>query len=297
MKLIVNTHNIIIDKTPINEKEINITEIEFEFASEITNEYVKEAYFTKDNKSYKQIITNNKCSIPYEVLEEKGQIEIGVVAYLVENKEEIKRYNPSPVYITTLKGSLKDAENSEPITPSELEQYEQALEDGLQEVSNVNIDAEQLENGAIITIIDRTGTSKSVEVLNGKDGLNGQNGRDGIDGKDGKDGINGTNGKDGVDGKDGKDGENGKDGKDGLNGKDGIDGTNGQDGFSPIVQTSKSNKTTTITITDAVGQHTATILDGNDGQDGQDYVLTNQDKIDIANIVLSQLPNADEVEY
>ena len=44
-----------------------------------------------------------------------------------------------------------------------------------------------------------------------------------------------------------------------TNGKDGVDGV------SPTVTTSKSGKTTTITITDKDGTHTATILDGEDG--------------------------------
>ena len=92
MKLIVNEHKIEIDKTPVNEKEINVTKCEFEFVDSITNEYVKEAYFTFNGTTYKQIIVNNQCDIPNEVLQEKGTIEIGVVAYLVENQEEIKRY-------------------------------------------------------------------------------------------------------------------------------------------------------------------------------------------------------------
>ena len=49
-------------------------------------------------------------------------------------------------------------------------------------------------------------------------------------------------------------------------GEKGDTGEPGQDGFSPIVTTEKVGKTTTITITDAEGVHTATILDGADGQ-------------------------------
>lgn len=42
------------------------------------------------------------------------------------------------------------------------------------------------------------------------------------------------------------------------------------DGVSPIVETSKAGKVTTIKITDATGTKTATITDGNDGEDGDD---------------------------
>lgn len=178
MKLIVNPHKIEIEKSPVNEKEINITSVEFEFAEEITDDYVKEAYFTLNGNSYKQIIINNQCDIPYEVLTEKGQVEIGVVAYLVKNEEEIKRYNPSPVYISTLVGSLKEEfENSEPVTPSDKEQMEQALQDGLNDIAEAVENAERLdvdvnkeETTTTITITKQDGTTKSVDVLDGTDG-------------------------------------------------------------------------------------------------------------------------------
>ena len=112
---------------PINEKEIDISKCYFEFDEEIEDDYVKEAYFTLNGNTYKQIIVNNECDYPGEVLTQKGELEIGVVAYKVEDEQEIKRYNPSPDFYETWIGSLKDAENSEPITPSDKEQMEQAI--------------------------------------------------------------------------------------------------------------------------------------------------------------------------
>ena len=52
-------------------------------------------------------------------------------------------------------------------------------------------------------------------------------------------------------------------------GSKGDTGEPGQDGFSPIVETSKVGKVTTISITDAEGTTTATINDGEDGETGQ----------------------------
>ena len=170
MKIKVNPHKLEIEKSPVNEKEINITKCEFEFSEEITNDYVKEAYFTYKNNTYKQIITNDQCDIPSEVLEEKGQIEIGVVAFLVENEEEIKRYNPSPVYITTWEGSLKDAENTEPITPTDKEQMEQAIQDMEVKIDNLDIDAEKINKTTTVTITKKDGTQEEVEILDGEDG-------------------------------------------------------------------------------------------------------------------------------
>ena len=154
MKIIVGKHNIGIKKDIVNEKEINVNKCEFIFDEDITDDFVKEAYFTADGKTYKQIIENNECDIPYEAIEKQGLIEIGVVAYKVIDEETIIRNNPSPTYITAFAGSLKEAENSEPITPSEMEQFEQALQDAL-----ANID-----EGLGIKSITKTSTSGLVDT-------------------------------------------------------------------------------------------------------------------------------------
>ena len=243
MKLIVNPHTIEIQKELVNEKEINITKCEFEFAEEITDDLVKKALFTLNNgTTYDTVIVNNECDIPYEVLQEKGQIEIGVIAYQVEDDEYVKRFNPSPAYFSTLQGSLKESENAGTITPSDLEQYEQALQDGLttvngkiedintalQQVDNLDIDASKSGDTTTVTITKKNGTEKSVLI---KDGDKGDTGNPGKDGKDGQDGV---------------------------------------DGFSPIASVSKVGSTATITVTDKNGTTTTTISDGQNGTNGQD---------------------------
>lgn len=208
MKIKVNPHTLEIQKDLVNEREIDITKCEFEFSEEITQEYVKEAYFTFEGTSYKEIITNNQCNIPNEVLAKKGQIEIGVVAYLVESEEEIKRYNPSPAYFNTMYGSLKDnAENSEPITPSEMEQFEQALQDGINQIANIDINAEQTETGGIVEVTNKDGETTTITLTNGVDGEpgpRGEKGDTGSQGPRGETGPAGQNGRDGADGKDAK---------------------------------------------------------------------------------------------
>ena len=262
MLLKVEPHKIKIVKEPVNEREINVSKCQFYFDDEITNDYVKEAYFTFGGTTYKQIIVNDECDFPSEVLTKKGTVEIGVVAYLVENENEIKRYNPSPAYFDTWVGSLKDnAENSEPITPSEMEQFEQALNDGLNEVANVDIDATETLTGATITITNRQGQSKTVDILNGKDG---------IDGKDGKDGAKGEKGDKGDTGATGAKGDKGDKGDTGQQGIQGIQGEKGEKG-------DKGDK----------GEQG---VPGQNGQDGQDYILTTADKNEIANIIIGELP-------
>jgi len=178
MKLIVNAHNIeLIKEETVNEKEINISKCTFEFSEEYGDNLVKEAYFTLEGETYKQIIVNNECSYPPEVLVKTGTVELGVVAYDIAGSEYIERFNPSPVYFQTVIGSLKDhAENSQEITPSEMEQFEQALEEGLAEVQNVDIDASKEDNTATITITNRYGVEKSVEIYDGEKGEDGEPG-------------------------------------------------------------------------------------------------------------------------
>lgn len=182
MLLKVNPHKIEIVKSPVNEREINISKCTFEFADEITNDYVKEAYFTFGGTTYKQIIVNDECDFPSEVLVKKGTVEIGVVAYLVENETEIKRYNPSPAYFDTWVGSLKDnAENSEPITPTDKEQLEsiinnavneidEALDDvetAVNEANNLDIDVSKPGKVATIDVTKKNGTVKTVTLSDG----------------------------------------------------------------------------------------------------------------------------------
>ena len=178
----VHPHKLEIEKSPVNEKQIDITKCEFVFDEEITQNYVKDVYFTLNDTTYKMAnIQNNECDIPYEVLTEVGMVELGLVAYLVEDETEIKRYNPSPVYFTSWVGSLKSQyENTKPITPSDKEQFEQMLQDGLNDIAeavegagNLDIDVSKVGDTATITITRQDETTKSVEIKDGKDGEDG----------------------------------------------------------------------------------------------------------------------------
>lgn len=90
-------------------------------------------------------------------------------------------------------------------------------------------------------------------------------GPQGIQGEPGKDGANGADGKDGytpVKGVDYFDGQDGAPGKDGEKGEQGIQGPQGEP-----------------------------------GKDGEDYILTEADKTEIANLVLAAIPSSEGVNY
>ena len=215
MKINVTENKLSIKEEQIlNENEYNIHKIQFDFSSEYTDDLVKVALFSIDNHTYKKIISNNECDIPPEVLTQRGYSILGVYAYKTEQDTLVLRYSPSPTKISVYDGSYKaDAENSEPITPSEIEQYQQILQNSLQQFQNqYNALVEETEgdiqaiedelqrkvdegyfdgedgfspiakviqksNGATIEIEDKNGKT-TADVLNGEDGYTPQRGID-----------------------------------------------------------------------------------------------------------------------
>ena len=95
--------------------------------------------------------------------------------------------------------------------------------------------------------------------------LKGDKGDKGDPGERGERGLPGIQGERGEQGERGLQGVKGDPGNQGIQGLPGAPGQDGQDGVSPIITPSKSGNTTTLTIVDAEGTKTATILDGEDG--------------------------------
>ena len=150
MKVIVKPHNISIEsKEDFNKEEYNVQVCDFNFSEEFTEDLVKVALFTDTSgNTYKEEIERNICKVPAEVLKEIGRVILGVYAYKVEDNELKIRYSPDPDAFVVLEGSyIKDTENSEPITPSEIEQYEQILHNYIQEVNTIlSATEEELED-------------------------------------------------------------------------------------------------------------------------------------------------------
>lgn len=172
----------------VNEGEYNVSPCEFNFDN-IYSGLVKKAVFTNYlvEGSYEVPILNNKCIIPSEVLEKNGEITLGVYAYEVQGAKLKLRYSPTPVHIEVNKGSfIEGTVSPEEITPSQFEQYMQAMEDGLEEVEHVDINAEKSGNVATVTITNRQNVTKSVQIMDGSKGDTGPAGPAGPTGQTGK---------------------------------------------------------------------------------------------------------------
>lgn len=182
MNIQVLPHNIILTKsTDINTGEYNVTECVFEFSDEYDG-LTKEAVFSISNNIIKKAILNNKCSIPSEVLEQAGNVLIGVFGYEIFNQELVLRYSPKPAYFNVIDGSFKEGNDPELPEPTEWEQVLEQINAAIEKTNNLDIEVEKSGNTSTVTITKKDETTKSVDIIDGQDG---------VDGKDAK--INGVN--------------------------------------------------------------------------------------------------------
>lgn len=173
MQFLVTKHYVTLKKREdVNEGEYKVTKCKFDF-DEHYDGLVKKAVFTNLSMSgaYEMPILEGECDIPEEVLQRKGVIKIGVYAYEVSGQTMVLRYSPMPAYIEAIEGSyIRNPMNPGEVTPTQFEQYEMKLNEGLEEVENVDIDAEKVGHTATITITNRDGETKSVEIYDGTSG-------------------------------------------------------------------------------------------------------------------------------
>lgn len=171
----VNPHTIdFTQDVDINSGEYNITTLEFEFSNEF-NGLTNQAVFSTCNGTYKTPILNNQCVIPYEVLEEPGQVLLGVFGY--EGDEDLTlRYSPTPKYFNVKNGSYK--EGNEPQIPpkSEWEQLVEEVNEAITETNNLNVSATKEGTVTTITVTKKDGTTYQVQILDGEKGDKGDKG-------------------------------------------------------------------------------------------------------------------------
>lgn len=168
------------EEEKVNEGEYKATLCQFEFDDIYTGLVMKAVFTNSSRGSYEVPILNDRCEIPAEVLQSMGNIKVGVYGYEVDGDELVLRYSPSPTFVKVDSGSyVSNPMNPEEITPTQFEQYMQAMNDGLEEVENVNIDATKEGHTATVTITNRDGQTKSVEILDGAKGEKGDRGEPG----------------------------------------------------------------------------------------------------------------------
>ncbi len=154
----------------------------------------------------------------------------------------------------------------------------EAAQEAAESVQDMGVEAETLAAGSDADV------TKSVDPETGAvtlmfgipRGEQGERGPQGERGETGATGPQGERGERGPQGERGLTGETGPAGPAGATGATGATGPAGADGVSPTISVTDITGGHQVTITGADGAHTFNVMDG------EDYVLTQQDKEDIA---------------
>lgn len=253
MKITVTKDNVKIEEFDVvHEGEHRVNKCSFSFSEEYTEELVKKAIFTSQNSSIEVAIINNECNIPTEILKARNIVLLGVYAYKVVDDKLDLRYSPSPDAFKVNSGSyIEGASESEEITPSQFEQYMQALNDGLNKVEESIKKMDEATSSATQLVDDINQKLENGDFIGpqGPEGPQGIPGKDGTNGKDGADGVGITtitSGKSTVEEdktitpvtvqkSDGSSQSFKVEAKNGIDGQNGKDGVNGQDGLTPTI--------------------------------------------------------------
>lgn len=174
-------------------------------------------------------IANNKYHIPMEIdgenykipvkniLTKEGRVEMQLVIVEQAQNEEIPIFKSNVFYMYCNKSinAQEEAPDDYEYWLDVLEEKINEIDEAINEVDNLNIDVNKIGTATTVEITKKDGTTESVQILDGQDGITptiGQNGNwflgetdtgkpsRGIQGEKGQDGKNGTDGHDGVDG-------------------------------------------------------------------------------------------------
>ena len=180
MNIQVTPHTIVITlDSSVNAGEYNVTPCEFTFTEEYENLAKTAIFSSSDGTVIKTPILNNQCAIPIEVLQQEGNVLLGVYAYETDNDELVLRYSPTPQYFNVKKGSFQVGNDPDLPSPTEWERVLEQINQAIEETNNLNITANKEGKVTTITITKKDGTTQTIEI------------EDGLDGKDAK--INGVN--------------------------------------------------------------------------------------------------------
>lgn len=165
----VNPHKIILTKTnDVNSGEYNVNECVFEFSQEFDNLTCIAVFSLCDGTTRNITILNNRCIIPTEVLQQTGQVKIGVYGYSVQDDELVLRYSPTPQIFVVTEGSYK--EGTEPVAPSptDWEILVEQVSNNSRDISNIEEDITGINgeiSGINIDIRDLQDTKANINDL------------------------------------------------------------------------------------------------------------------------------------
>ena len=245
---------------------------------------VRAVWWNDYNKTIATVLDSDEsCIVPYEVLTRKSAVKVNLVGSIAENDVLTDRLTTCPVIALTIKCNAKaDGDNTQPITPSEYEQFVQTVKADVEKVTGMTATAETLPVGSDATAsysdgVLTLGIPKGDKGEEGATGPAGPQGPQGPKGDTGSTGPQGERGPQGIQGEQGPKGDKGDKGDTGATGPTGPTGPRGPQGEQGIQ-----------------GVQGPT---GPQGPAGADYVLTNADKIEIRDAVYALIEPAEGSDY
>lgn len=173
MKIIVHkdrTLEIINQASTQNENEVEV--IDFEFPEEYNNWSKNIVFLIDEEEPQWDIIVDNQYILPKAITQYS---QVGIYIWLVNGEQDF-RTETKTIYFN----ENKDASGQ--VEPKELEPINRILAQvnaALLEVDNVDINVSKSGTVTTVTISKKDGTEKSVQILDGQEGKQGEKGEPG----------------------------------------------------------------------------------------------------------------------
>lgn len=125
-----------------NVGDYNVHTVQVELSDEFDGLVNKVRYFVEDN-SYDMLITDNVAQVPYEATLTEGTIKIGVYGYDADTNILVQSTSPVNKYITS--GTYTgEADNTEPLTPTDKQQIESAIQQNTDDITDLQNNKQDL---------------------------------------------------------------------------------------------------------------------------------------------------------
>lgn len=177
MKLKVNKDICEIKQNEVwNVGDYNVHTVQVELSPEFNGLVNKVRYFVEDN-CYDMLITDNVAQVPYEATVMEGTIKIGVYGYDADTNILVQSTSPVNKFITS--GTYTgEADNTEPLTPTDKQQMETAIQQNTDDIINLqNNKQDVLISGENIKTINNESIlgSGNIEIGGGSGGTSNYN--------------------------------------------------------------------------------------------------------------------------
>lgn len=140
------------------------------------------AVWWTSNAKIATVLHDGECMVPIEVLTDPAKVRVNLVASTVEDDVVVDRLTSYPIVALVVAVKVRlTGDETEPITPSQFEQFVAQVEDEVELVTGMTATVETLQPGSSATASYSDGVL-TLGIPRGAKGDPGQNGADGQDG-------------------------------------------------------------------------------------------------------------------